>query len=134
MNSSIFPEHIPAARTRRDVLRTAASGFGALALEWLLARDGYGAARINPLAAKPQHFPAKAKSVIFLYMVGAPSSIDLFDPKPALEKYHGKPLPESYGKVSSQFTNGDTPLMKSPFEFRRYGRCGMPVSNLMPHL
>jgi len=121
---------------RRDILRHAASGFGAIALEWLLARDGHAAAsaRVNPLAPKPQHFPAKAKSVIFLYMVGAPSPIDLFDPKPALKKYDGQPLPPSYGKVSSQFTNGDTPLMQSPWEFHRHGRCGMTVSTLMPHL
>src|SRR5215470_1839906 len=124
MSSSMFREHIPAACTRRDILRSAGSGFGAIALEWLLTRDGYGAPCVNPLAPKAQHFPAKAKSVIFLYMVGGPSPIDLFDPKPALKKYDGQPLPPSYGKVSSQFTNGDTPLMTSPFEFHRHGRCG----------
>jgi Protein of unknown function (DUF1501) len=129
------PEHIPAVRSRRDILRQAGAGFGAIALEWLLARDSYGAAtRVNPLAPKPQHFPAKAKSVIFLFMVGGPSSIDLFDPKPALAKFDGQPLPPSYGKVVSQFTNGETPLMKSPFTFKRYGHCGMPVSTLAPHV
>jgi hypothetical protein len=120
--------------TRRDILRQAGAGFGALALEWLLVRDGYAATRANPLAAKAPHFSPKAKSVIFLYMAGGPSSIDLFDPKPVLEKYDGQPLPESYGKVASQFTNGDTPLMKSPFPFKQYGRCGMSVSSLMPQL
>src|SRR6476659_8051940 len=133
MNSSMSPEHIPGVRTRRDILRQAGAGFGALALEWMLARDGYGATRVNPLAPKPQHFEAKAKSVIFLFMVGGPSSIDMYDPKPALEKFDGQPLPPSYGKVVSQFTSGDTPLMKSPFAFKRYGKCGMPVSTLVPH-
>src|ERR1041385_2124835 len=105
MNLSMSPEHIPAVRSRRDILRQAGAGFGAIALEWLLARDSYGAAtRVNPLAPKPQHFPAKAKSVIFLFMVGGPSSIDLFDPKPALAKLDGQPLPPSYGKGSRQFT------------------------------
>src|SRR5215472_16570016 len=98
-------EHIPGVRTRRDILRHAGAGFGAVALEWLLARDGYGAARVNPLAPKQQHFPAKAKSVIFLYMVGGPSSIDMFDPKPELVKYDGKPLSPSDSKMSRQFTH-----------------------------
>ena len=62
-------------------------GLRALALEWLLARDAHASTRANPLATKPPHFSPKAKSVIFLYMAGGPSSIDLFDPKPALAKY-----------------------------------------------
>ena len=128
------PEHMRMALTRRELLLRSANGFGAIALEWLLARDAAAAARVNPLAPKPPHFPAKAKSVIFLYMVGGPSQIDLFDPKPALAKFEGSRLPDSYGKVGSQFTNGDTPLMRSPWEFRRYGTCGMTLSSLLPHL
>ena len=116
------------------MLRAAANGFGALALQSLLVKDGWAKMHVNPLAPKPQHFPAKAKSVIFLYMVGGPSQIDLFDPKPALKKFEGQKLPESYGKVTSQFTSGDTPLMSSPWEFKQYGKCGMMVSTLMPHL
>jgi hypothetical protein len=119
---------------RRDILRAAAHGFGALALEWLLARDLRAAAPKNPLAAKPPHFPGKAKSVIFLYMVGAPSHIDTFDPKPLLEKYNGQRLPESFGKVGSQFTDGTTPIIRSPWEFARHGASGLPVSALYPHL
>src|SRR3989442_14368445 len=108
MSSPISPEKIlrcagsPPAVTRRDVLRAAANGFGALALQAILAGEGRAKQRVNPLAAKPQHFPAKAKSVIFLFMVGGPSQIDLFDPKPTLKKYEGQKLPESYGKVPSQ--------------------------------
>jgi hypothetical protein len=120
--------------TRRDVLRGAAHGFGALALQHLLVKDGYAKERINPLAAKPPHFAPKAKSVIFLFMVGAPSHIDTFDPKPALKKYQGQKLPESFGKVPSQFTDGDTPLLASPWEFKHYGQSGMPVSTLFPHV
>jgi len=104
------------------VLRTAANGFGAVAAEWLLQRDATAA--IAP----------KAKSVIFLFMVGAPSSMDLFDPKPALKKYEGQALPASFGKVGGQFTDGSNPLLASPWEFKRYGKSGLPVSSLMPHL
>jgi hypothetical protein len=111
--------------SRRNVLRTAANGFGAVAAEWLLQRD------LN--AAQGPHFAPKAKSVIFLFMVGAPSSIDIFDPKPALNQYAGQPLPESYGKVGGQFTDGSNPLLGSPWEFKRYGQSGIPVSSLMPH-
>lgn len=108
--------------SRRNVLRTAANGFGAVAAEWLLQRDATAA--IAP----------KAKSVIFLFMVGAPSSMDLFDPKPALKKYEGQPLPASFGKVGGQFTDGSNPLLASPWEFKRYGKSGLPVSSLMPNL
>lgn len=134
MNSSTSRDHIRAAVTRRDVLRGAAHGFGALALQHLLVQDGNAKERINPLAAKPPHFAPKAKSVIFLFMVGAPSHIDTFDPKPALKKYQGQKLPESFGKVPSQFTDGDTPLLASPWEFKQHGQSGMPVSSLFPNV
>ncbi len=133
MNSSTFLNHLRAARTRRDVLRGAANGFGALALQNLLVRDGV-AARVSPLAAKPQHFPAKAKSVIFLFMVGAPSQIDTFDPKPGLKQWEGKQLPESFGKIQSQFTDGSTPILASPWSFKRHGQWGAWVSTMFPHL
>jgi hypothetical protein len=120
--------------SRRNVLRGAANGFGAVALEYLLQGRLAAAARANPLAPKPPHFAGKAKSVIFLFMVGAPSHIDTFDPKPALKKYEGQPLPASYGKVVSQFTSGDTPLLSSPWTFQQYGHSGLPVSTLFPHI
>lgn len=101
-----------------------------MAAEWLLQRDLRAETRANPLAARAPHFEPKAKAVIFLFMVGAPSSIDMFDPKPALEKYAGQKLPESYGKITSQFTVGDTPLLPSPWKFHRHGRSGLPVSTL----
>jgi hypothetical protein len=127
--------HFPLAQSRRDFLFRAGGGFGALALSWLLTRDGYaGTPSANPLAAKLPHFPARAKSVIFLFMVGGPSHIDLFDPKPELQKWQGKPLPESFGRPVSQFTKGDTPLLASTRTFRKHGRSGLDVSDLMPHL
>ncbi len=129
----ISPDLPRTHRTRRDLLRLAGNGFGAIALQWLLSRDARSAA-LNPLSPKPQNFPAGAKSVIFLYMVGGPSQIDLFDPKPELKKFDGKPLPASYGQVISQFTKGDTPLMSSPWEFKQHGESGAWVSSLLPNL
>ncbi len=118
--------------SRREFLMRAGGGLGGIALSWLLARDGFAAP--NPLAAKAPHFAAKAKSVIFLFMVGGPSSIDLFDPKPELTKRHGQTLPKSFGKPISQFTGGDTPLLASTRKFAKYGKSGLEVSDLMPHL
>ena len=126
--------HLRTAVTRRDVLVRAAHGFGSIALASMLEPPASAVQRVNALAAKPPHFAPKAKSVIFLFMVGAPSHIDTFDPKPALEKYDGQLLPPSYGKVVSEFTKGDTPLLKSPWKFSKYGQCGREVSTLFPHL
>jgi hypothetical protein len=131
--------HLPLAQSRRDFLFQAGGGFGAVALSWLLARDGFGAdamraAHANPLARQPAHFPPRAKSVIFMFMVGGPSQVDLFDPKSALEKWHGKPLPPSFGKPVSQFTKGDTPLLRSTRTFAKHGKSGLDVSDLLPHL
>lgn len=115
---------------RRDVLRGSANGFGALALQSMLARAG----TLNPMAPKQPHFPGKAKSVIFLFMVGAPGQMDTFDPKPEIDKRHGERLPESFGKPVSQFTNGTEPLLRTPWTFKRHGQSGMWVSSLMPHI
>jgi hypothetical protein len=138
-NSPRDSSHLPPARSRRDFLFQAGGGFGALALSWLLARDGYAVDTpavpdVNPLAARPPHFPASARSVIFLFMVGGPSQIDLFDPKPELLRRQGQPLPASFGKPISQFTKGDTPLLASTRRFRKYGQSGIEVSDLLPHL
>jgi hypothetical protein len=134
------PFHPPGPRptSRREFLLQAGGGCGALALTWLLARDGHAFGKVpaaaNPLVAKAPHHEAKAKSVIFLFMVGGPSAIDLFDPKPALRRHHGKPLPESFGKPVSQFTKGDTPLLASTRTFTKHGQSGLEVSDLLPHL
>ena len=128
MSSSTFPN------SRRDVLRGAAQGFGALALQSLLVRQGLAKPRINPMAPKQPHFAGQAKSVIFLFMVGAPGQMDTFDPKPELDKRSGQRLPESYGVVGGQFAKGTEPLLRTPWTFQQYGQSGMHVSNLMPHV
>ncbi|MFO0876027.1 MAG: DUF1501 domain-containing protein [Gemmataceae bacterium] len=122
--------------SRRDFLWQAGGGCGGLALSWLLAQEarGAGPALPNPLAPKPPHFAAKAKSVIFMFMVGGPSALDLFDPKPAVTRFHGKPLPASFGMPVSQFTKGDTPLLASTRKFRKAGKSGLDISDLMPNL
>jgi hypothetical protein len=131
-----MPDSLLLPHSRRDFLWQAGGGCGGLALSWLLARDSHAASKaiVNPLAARKPHHEARAKRVIFLFMVGGPSPIDLFDPKPALKKWHGKPLPESFGKPVSQFTKGDTPLLASTRVFRRHGTSGLEVSDLLPHL
>ncbi|HEV3236675.1 MAG TPA: DUF1501 domain-containing protein [Gemmataceae bacterium] len=133
--------HIPVSHSRRDFLYRAGGGLGGIALSWMLARDGLAGESSasnkslpNPLAAKKPHFEGKAKSVIFMFMVGGPSQMDLFDPKPDLLKNQGKPLPESFGKPISQFTKGDTPLLGSTRKFKKHGKSGVEISDLMPHL
>ena len=132
MSSFTAPKAGPSAPSRRDVLRGAANGFGALALQYLLAKDGR-AEPLNPLAAKQPHFPARAKSVIFIFNVGAPSSMDSFDPKPELDRLAGQPMPASFGKVGGQFTDGSQPILGTPWKFQRHGQSGLPVSDLFPH-
>jgi len=126
---SSFIDHKP---NRRDVLRGAANGFGAIALQHLLTREG--AAATNPLAPKKPHFPARAKSVIFIFNVGAPSSMDSFDPKPELNRLAGQPMPASFGQVGGQFTDGAQPILGTPWEFKRHGESGLPVSDLFPNV
>jgi len=113
-------------------LRGAANGFGAIALQHLLTREG--AAATNPLAPKKPHFPARAKSVIFIFNVGAPSSMDSFDPKPELNRLAGQPMPASFGQVGGQFTDGAQPILGTPWEFKRHGESGLPVSDLFPNV
>jgi hypothetical protein len=138
---AIREHHFPLAQSRREFLFQAGGGFGAIALSWLLARDGLAVdspssakTSANLLTAKPPHFPAKAKSIIFMFMVGGPSGIDLFDPKPELLKRQGQPLPESFGRPVSQFTKGDTPLLASTRQFKKHGQSGLEVSDLLPRL
>jgi hypothetical protein len=132
-------DHFPSATTRRDFLFQAGNGFGALALSSLLARDAAasekGSARklFNPLAPKQPHFAPKAKAVIFLFMVGGPSQMETFDPKPTLDRLHGQQMPPSFGEVKSQFVKPGTPLMGSAWKFKKYGQSGIEVSDLLPH-
>ena len=114
------------------MLFRAANGFGAIALQHLLARNGWAAPAHNPLSARPPHFEPTADSVIFIFNVGAPSSMDTFDPKPLLNKREGERMPESFGKVGGQFTDGSNPILGTPWRFRRHGESGLPVSDLFP--
>jgi hypothetical protein len=135
--SEMGTRHIfPRATTRREFLFQAGGGFGGLALTCLLANEGRGATTLstNALAAKAPHFAPRAQSVIFMFMVGGPSAVDLFEPKPELAKRHGRSLPKEHGTFISQFTKGDTPLMASTRRFARHGQSGLSVSDLMPHL
>jgi hypothetical protein len=119
---------------RRAFLNSFAYGIGGFALYDLLARDGY-AATLNPLAPKQPHFPGKAKSVIFMFMEGGPSQMDLFDPKPGLQKWNGKPLPESMTKdLQLAFIKKDAAVLASPRTFSPAGQCGMELSDYIPHL
>src|SRR5262245_25462261 len=116
--------------TRRDALARLGSGFGLLALGGLLAEGARGGAS-SALAVKPPHHPARAKHVIFLFMDGGPSQLDLLDPKPRLISDHGKPLPFEKPKLARTTTGN---LMAPPFRFRKSGRAGIEVSELLPHL
>jgi uncharacterized protein DUF1501 len=123
--------------SRRRFLQTAGHGFGALALAHLIAADSHaGEAPRDPrlASARAPHFPARAKRCIFLFMVGGPSQMDLFDPKPELDKLHGARLPASFGKVTSQFIEDDPICLGSTRHWGRYGQSGMDMSDLIPHM
>jgi hypothetical protein len=125
-----------AIQTRRSFFRECAGGIGTVALAQLLARDGRAATpEQNPLAPRKPHFPAKAKNVIFLFMEGGPSQIDLFDPKPALQQWHGKPLPASMTKdLRLAFTKPDAAVLASPRVFTPHGQCGTEFSDWIPNI
>jgi Protein of unknown function (DUF1501) len=119
--------------TRRQALQDAAVGFGALALNAMLAEASEVAQakeRIYDLKPKPPNFPAKAKNVIFIYVGGGPSTIDMFDPKPILTKYDGKPAPF---EIKGRALNGSQQIMASPWPFTKCGQSGREISNLLPH-
>src|SRR5262249_20825783 len=124
-------------QSRRNFLATSASGLGTLALASLLQQDGLLANEApNPLTPRRPHFPARARACICIYLEGAPSQIDLFDPKPRLNRLDGQPLPESMTRnVRFAFIQRATArLMGSPRRFRQHGQCGMDFSDLLPHL
>lgn len=119
---------------RRALLRDFAYGIGNIALFDLLQRDGL-AAGANPLAPKQPPLPAKAKSVIFMFMEGGPSQMDLFDPKPGLQKWHGQPLPESMTKdLQLAFIKKDAAVLASPRTFKPYGQSGIEFSDFIPNI
>ncbi|HLK13464.1 MAG TPA: DUF1501 domain-containing protein [Fimbriimonadaceae bacterium] len=127
--------------TRRSLLKTAGFGIGTLALGSLMAEDGFAALlagqnpRTDPLAPKPPHFAPKAKRVIYLFMVGAPSQLDLFDPKPMLVTHNAQPCPAEYLKGERfAFIKGTPMLLGSPFKFKACGQSGQMISEVLPHM
>ena len=124
---------------RREFFTTTANGLGMIALGSLLTDDQVLAApalETDPLLPRAPHFPAKAKNCIFIFMEGAPSQLDLYDPKPKLNQLNGQPLPESLTKnVRFAFIKKESAvLMGSPRIFAKHGQCGMEFSDLLPHL
>ncbi|WP_165072009.1 DUF1501 domain-containing protein [Paludisphaera rhizosphaerae] len=119
---------------RREWLRRAGGGFGMLAMASLLEREAKAGDAAIPSAVLEARRPATAKRCIFLYMTGGPSQMDLFDPKPALAKLDGQPLPPSFGKVRGQFLENDPLCLASKRKWGRYGESGMDMSDLVPNL
>jgi hypothetical protein len=135
------PETLPL--TRRDFLRSAGGGFGTIALAALLAEQGLlvsdAAAEVpspalNPLAPRKPHFEARAKRVIFLFMSGGPSHLETFDPKPELQRLHGQKLPASFGRVKTRRAVDRNKLLATKRTFKKHGKSGIEVSDLLPHL
>ena len=123
-------------QTRRSFFQECAGGIGIVALAQLMEQEGRGAAAsVNPLAPRPPHFPAKAKNVIFMFMEGGPSQLDLFDPKPELKKWNGKPLPAEMTKdLRLAFTKPNAAVLASPRTFQPYGQSGIQFSDYIPHI
>ena len=124
--------------TRRHFFRYCAGGIDVAALAVLSAGHSNAIAApgpASPLAPRAAHFEASAKNVIFLLMAGAPSQIDLYDPKPALQRWHGQPLPESMTKdLSLAFVKPSAKVLASPRVFRRHGESGTEFSDYIPHI
>ena len=129
--------------TRRHFFGQCAVGLGQMALASLLRDGKIHAAEstqpVNPLAPKPPHFASKAKSVIYLFMAGGPSQLDLFEHKPKLVELSGKPIPESFLKgkrfaFMDSFSREVPKLLGTRRQFQRYGQSGRYVSECLPHL
>ena len=113
-----------AMQPRRDFLRTSGLGFGSLALNWMLQQESHGAL----------HHAPRAKSVIWLFMEGGPSHLDLLDPKPLLNDLAGQPLPSSFKEPITAMGEKGAPLLPSPRKWKRHGQSGLWASDWMPHI
>lgn len=109
-------------------------GLGACALASLRSTSATAAPASDSLAPRPPHFTPRARRVIYLFMHGGPSHVDLWDPKPELERLAGQPLPASFGDVMTRRKVAQNPLLPAVRPFRRWGESGLPVSDLLPHL
>jgi hypothetical protein len=126
-----MPHHLPRLEdrflTRRELLLRGGMGFGMLGLQTVLAQAATSDPQsVNPLAPRQPHFPARARRVVHLFMNGGASHVDTFDPKPLLDKFHGKPLPNPNLRTERKTAGA----LRSPFKFQRYGKNGVEVSEL----
>jgi hypothetical protein len=133
---SPIPGELLRAATRRHFFKQSGFGIGGAALTGLLNNTLFAHdAGANPVAPKAPMFPAKAKSIIYLFMAGAPSQVDLLDSKPTLQKYDGQNVPAELMKGERfAFIKGTPKLLGSPYEFKRCGTSGAEISELLPHL
>jgi hypothetical protein len=121
--------------TRRWFMGECALGVGSMAFAALLAREGVAQARDDTRAPKSPHFAPRAKRIIYLHMAGAPSQLDLFDPKPKLVELDRQPIPESFTKGERfAFIKGTPKILGSPFKFAKHGESGHDFSELVPNL
>src|SRR5262249_9121613 len=122
--------------TRRWFFRDCAMGLGTLALADLLGGSAAAApSAVDPMAPKQPHFPGKAKAIIYLFMAGAPSHLELFDNKPQLTKLDGKlPPPDLIKDYRAAFINPSSTFLGPKFKFARHGKCGAELSELLPHV
>lgn len=125
-------------RQRRNFLTNSLHGAGAVALAHLLGEDGVSASERSdpPLAPRQPHFSMRAKNIIYIYLEGGPSQMDLFDPKPKLAELDGQPMPEALAEDAQfAFLQKETArLMGTSRKFEKYGECGMEISELLPYL
>jgi hypothetical protein len=135
MHPPLLSDEEPAL-SRRDLLARAGGGMGALALRWLMHEEDVKAAGPldGPPAARSAHFPARAKSVIYLFMHGGPSHLETFDPKPDLQRLGGQPLPASFGEVATRRKVAHNPLLPTRRKFRKCGQSGIEISDFLPQL
>ncbi|MEM1068482.1 MAG: DUF1501 domain-containing protein [Planctomycetota bacterium] len=117
---------------RRDFLRSAGGGIGAMALQSLLTRESSAVEGLG--SSQGTHHPPRAKRMIWLFMHGGPSQVDLFDPKPDLLRFAGKPLPDSFGEVMTRRKVARNPLLAPIKPFRPRGQSGLEVSDFLPHI
>lgn len=133
--------HVIPAHSRRDFLTRAGAGFGALAASYMLGMDRWKthAANVridplNPLTSRLAHHAPKAKSVIWLFMEGGPSHLDLFDPKPELQRLAGQPMPASFGRPITAMGTSDNTILPTKRVFKQHGQSGIWVSDWLPHI
>jgi len=133
----------PGSTSRRSFLANAGAGFGMLALASILNEKNPLAAqepgaevpgRADPLAPKAPHSPPRATSVIFLFMSGGPSHVDLFEPKPELDRLAGQPIPESFGMFKTRRAVAKNKLKPSIWPYRHHGESGLEISDALPHI